>query len=560
MEYSRAQFLKLNKAFESDGFKIKKQVYTESGKLGVMAEHTEAKNYDTGEPKKSYYLEGAPYERGYLLGLLSEPEISDMTVHFVDNMIFDYIGMEFLNLFPLLQKMLVELISALSERTWKSQPQHVHEEAEGMLDGCKKSNPNTHVTLSRLSVMNVGIDVLCALIYTGGFLRERVPQITPKNIRLAMMCNAFSVYGEAAGGGHYFARDFMFATASTLQNHIAHILCYPEHAEGVTEAQFPFVSISAPGIIGSFSAMNLNGVAAGLNMSPAANCDTEQIGFNSLLLLRECITRGGSADKAAEIVQNVKRGVTWNYILSDGANDTACTVEAGASWRTLDFLSYPAKSLLPYLPSEGFLSSNNPAPFRNGAMVRWCGDPFPEQYFNYNSGLWQHYRESRDQDIHLYADAFSPSGFINRKPKEKNCPSSFYFAPQRTDRNIFITTNHFLLPHMRLCAMDPWCAQVVQGKVNDIQWRYDELNHQIRETLEEQGSVSYEAAKRLAEFLAPYGKFPDYYRKNPKSRDGKELRIEGCTSLFDLKKCSVESHYGYYADRWVKTTLPAYFM
>jgi hypothetical protein len=114
------------------------------------------------------------------------------------------------------------------------------------------------------------------------------------------------------------------------------------------------------------------------------------------------------------------------------------------------------------------------------------------------------------------------------------------------------------MPYMRLFAMDPWCAEVASGNVNDIQWRYDMLNHLINETLAEQGSVSYGSAKQLIDFLAPYGRFPHYYDKNAKSRDGKTTRIEGCTSLFDLKARSAESHYGYYADEWVKTTLPAY--
>lgn len=336
MEYSRQQFLRLFRAFTADGFQVKKWAQIE-GKLGMRAEHATARNYDTGQKKASYYLEGTPYERGYLLGLLAEPEISDMAVKFVDNIVFDFIGLEFLNLFPLLQQMLVNLIQALSISAWISQPEHVHDEVNGILDGCKKSNSRTQVTQARLSVMNVGIDVLCALIYTGWFLRERIPQITPKNIRLAMMCNAFSVFGEAAGGGHYFARDFMFATGSALQNHIAHMLCRPDSAEGETEKLYPFVSVTAPGIMGSISAMNINGVAAGLNMSPAANCDTEHTGFNSLLLLRECVMRGGNAVEAAEVVQNAKRGVSWNYALSDGSTDTACTVEAGASWPTLDF-------------------------------------------------------------------------------------------------------------------------------------------------------------------------------------------------------------------------------
>lgn len=552
-------FANLYNAFAADGFRVKKRIYTASGKLGVMAEHTTATIYGNGQKKPSYYLEGTAYERGYLLGLLAEPSISDMAVNFVDNIIFDFIGLEFLNRIPPLQKLLTALIHELSLSAWLSQPQHVQDEARGILDGCKKSNPSTPVSQARISIMNVGFDVLLALIYTGDILRKRAPQISPNDIHLAMMCNAFSVFGEAAGGGHFFGRDFTFATGGTLHNHLAHIIHHPESVGDAAGDLHPHVSVTAPGIIGSVSAMNLNGVAAGLNMSPAANCDTENTGFNSLLLLRECIMRGASAAQAAEVIQAAKRGVSWNYVLSDGSTDTACTVEAGASWPSLDFLSYPAKPLLPYLPTEEYLALHQPVPLKNGTMVRWCNGTFPESYLDFNAALWQYYQKNRDPHIRLYPDAFLPDGFINRTPEEKNCPSSFYFAPSRAEQNVIITTNHFVLPHMRLCAMDPWCAKVAQGKVNDIQWRYDELNHQIRQALQARGSINYATAKRLVDFLAPYGRFPRYHQKSPKSADGKTAQIEGCVSLFDLKACSVESHYGYYADEWVKTTLPAYF-
>lgn len=553
------RFTKLYKAFLADGFQIKKRAYAPSGNMGLMAEHKTARNYDAGNKKTSYYLEGTPYERGYLMGLLAEPEISDMATTFVDRIVFDFFGLDFLNRFLILQKLLVTLLHELSKSAWASQPRHVHEEARGILDGCQKSNPKTRVTRDRIIVMNVGFDVLCALIYTGRFLRERIPGLAPEHIRLTMMCNAFSVFGGAAAGGHFFARDFMFANGGVLQKNLAHVLCRPEVEQAPDEKLYPYVSIAAPGMIGSIGAMNINGVAGGLNMSPAANCDPDRIGMNSTLLLRESILKGGSAAEAAQVIRNAERGVSWNYIFSDGKNDAACTVEAGASWPDLDFLSFPPPALLPYLPDAAFLSSHNPSPVQNGAMVRWHNIPFPETYFAFNPGLWQYYKTTYDPRIRLHPDAFSPAGFINRTREEKNCPSSFYFAPQRTEGNVFITTNHFLLPHMRLCAMDPWTALVVRAKVNDIQWRYDELNHQIRQTILREGHIDYRAAKRLADFLAPYGNFPEYYRKNEKSRDGKEISIEGCVSLFDLKNQTVESHYGYYGDEWVKTTLPAYF-
>ncbi len=547
---------KLYNAYAADGFQIKK-AYALSGGLGVMAVHKSAKDYDARRGKRSYYLEGTPYERGYLLGLLAEPQIAEMAVRFTDSIIFDFIDMEFLNRFPLLQKLVVALLYELSENAWNTLPRHIHEEAAGMLAGCKKSNARTRVTLKRLIVMNVGFDALCALVYTGGFLHKHAPELEPGAIKLTMMCNAFSVFGRAAGGGHYFARDFMFATGGVFQNNLAHILHNPVSEQG--ERLYPYVSVTSPGIVGSISAVNINGVAVGVNMSPGANCDPQNVGLNSLLLARECILRGGSAQEAAVVIQNASRGVSWNYILSDGGNDAACTVEAGASWERLDFLQYPQPALRPYLPDAAYIAAHMPAPVVNGAMVRRCGDPFPEEYFSFNEGLWQHYRRTNNARVQLHEDAFLPDGFINRAPEEKNCPESFYFAPERTAEGVFITTNHFVLPPMRLCAMDSWTARVTHGNVNDIQWRYDELNHQLREALFAQGHIDYKTAKRIAEYLAPYGEHPGYYAKNPKSRDGKQLRIEGCVSVFDLKAKTVESHYGYYGDEWVKTTLQAYF-
>lgn len=553
-------FAKLVRAFEADGFRVKETAYTDSGKIGVKAEHSTAKNYGTGQSKASYYVEGTHYERGYLLGLLAEPVIEDMTENFANNIVFDFIGIDFLNNFPPLQHLIIDLVHEFSQSTWKSQPQHVHDEANGLLDGCRKADPDTHVSEARLSLLNVGIDILCALAYTGRFLKILSSEIEPKHVRLPILCNAFSAFGDAAGGGHLFGRDLMFPTGKVLQNDFAHMIHLPQNDADPAGETRPYVSIAAPGMLGSLSAMNVNGVAAGLNMSPCANSDPAQIGMNSMLLLRECVMRGVSAAEAAQVIQNAKRGVSWNYILSDGSGDSACTVEAGASWPRMDFLSYPPKELLPYLPDNTYLFAHNPTPIRNGAAVRWCNTSFPDEYLAFNGGLWQHYKTEHGANIQLHEDAFAPGGYIDRTLEEKNCPSSFYFAPRRTGRDVLITTNHFLHPHMRLCAMEPWTAMLLNGYTDDIQWRYDELNCEIRDTLAERRIIDYPSAKKLIDFLAPYGRFPDYYKNNPKSGDGMETVIKGCVSLFDLKKLTVESHYGYYCDEWVRTSLPLYVL
>lgn len=550
------RYAKLYDAFAADGFRIEKWAHTQTGALGLMAKHLTAANYDTVEKKAAYYLEGTPYERGLLLGLLAEPAVADMAISFADNIVFDQMRLDHLNRYKWLQKLLVSLVDELTQNAWQSLPAHVHDEAAGLLDGCRRSNPKTRVTKSRLIVLNAGIDTLLALLYTGGMLRELAPLIKAEDIHIKLMCNAFTAFGNAAGGGHYFARDFMFASGAVLQNNVAHIIHRP--LGRADERGLTHVSVTAPGIIGCFSAMNECGVAGGINMSPAANCDPQRVGMNSLLLLRDCVMRGSSAREAAAEITTARRGVTWNYVLSDGAEDTACTVEAGASWPLTDYMNMPPTALRQYLPDADFFARHPAAPIVNGAAVRWYGEPLPQEYLSFNHGLWRAWNESGTPPVTLHPDALLPEGFINQSGEEKNCPSTQYFAPMRALEGVHMTGNHFLLPQMRMCAMDSWVARLTLGHSNDIQWRYDALRHEISKTLERDGSISFASARRLADFLAPYGAYPAYYQHKPKSRDGRALRIEGCVSVFDLKARVAESHYGYFADEWVRTTLPNY--
>jgi len=304
--------------------------------------------------------------------------------------------------------------------------------------------------------------------------------------------------------------------------------------------------------------MNERGVAGGINLSPAANCDPQRVGMNSLLLLRDCVMKGGSAREAASVILRTRRGVPWNYVLSDGGTDTACTVEAGASCAHTDYVSYPPVQLKPYLPDAAFFERYPGAPLKDGVAIRWYGEPVPQEYLRFNPGLWQIWNATSAPRITLHPDALEPDGFINRTPREKNCPSTQYFPPERTLPGVYLTTNHFLTPVMRMCSMDGWVAAVSRGHANDIQWRYDALRDELRKALAREGTLGFSSAKRIADFLAPYGAYPEYYRDKPRSRDGRALRIEGCVSVFDLKAKVVESHYGYFTDEWVRTTLPAY--
>ena len=543
-------------AFNSDGFEVGK-VVTYNGRLGIAAESKTAFNYDTGKHKKAYYLEGTAYETGFLMGSLAEEEISRMAMDFADRVVFSFIGSKTLEKIKLIQEVLVRLLYELSKETWNQLPVELKDEIQGVYDGCKSRNQKTRVDMEHLIVLNTGIDIICSRLYPGNFFKRVIPGIKPEDFRIPFMCNAFTVCGKSAGYGYYFGRDFMFPTADVFQDTASMVIYNPISTIGQTA--IPHVSITAPGMVGSISVMNREGVALGVNMSPGVNCDPQNVGTNSLLLTRICAQYANDAEAAAEMMSEIKRGVSWNYIIADGKNNRSCEAEAGASLCIPDFTQFPTDEFQPLLPDKEFIKQHSSERYRNGIMFRWNDYKYPLEYLDFNRQIWKYYNEKYKTNKVIYSEAFSDKGYIN-KIGDKNCPLSYYFAPQREESDeILIVTNHYIIPEMRYFAMHHWTENIIGDRVNDLQWRYDELNSLIDETLTTQGHIGFEDAKRLTSFLTPHSKNPGYYADNPRSKDGREIRIEGCDSVFDLKSMIVESHYGYYCDKWVRVSLLKYF-
>jgi hypothetical protein len=373
------------------------------------------------------------------------------------------------------------------------------------------------------------------------------------------MCNGFSIFGEAAtGNAHFMGRDFMFPTADVFQN-VACLTIYNSD-----ENEFPMVSMTAPGFVGSITAMNTKGVACAVDMVPSGNCDPDRPGMNSLPLVRHSIVHGGSCEAAVDVMVNTQRGVSWIYVLADGMNDKSCIVEAGKSTDNIDFLKYPPcyLRLLGLLPTKKFIDQHSSIQPQKGLMVRWSDYGYSFEYIaKFNKRLWKFYkpiiRFFKNRRIRIYPDAFDEDGYINKTHSDENCPYSYYFAPQRDRRNdVVLTTNHFVAPEMRLCAMFPWTGFVAQGELDDIQWRYDELNYEILAALKDDNTIDFNKAKDLISFLRPDGKFKEYY--NPDDKPLSEVQVHGSISILDLKNKIIESLYGYFADQWVRITLPNY--
>ena len=81
------------------------------------------------------------------------------------------------------------------------------------------------------------------------------------------------------------------------------------------------------------------------------------------------------------------------------------------------------------------------------------------------------------------------------------------------------------------------------------------MNNELLDLIDK-GYMTYDEAKNAIDFLAPYGKFPDYYNKGRKPLD--QVQVHGSVSIIDLKQITIESHYGYYADEWIKISLSKY--
>ncbi len=544
----------LENAFAKDNYDIVKEVSFQ-GKKGILAQHRTACNYETKEKKKVLYLEGNAYQMGYLTGVLAEEDVQKMTTKFLDKIIFDFIGW---NVDPekiqILWQILKAIIVELTKKAIPDIPQEYLSEMKGIVDGCKAANPKTKVNYDDLCMLNVGIDCLLSYIYAinniwgeKAFTEEERVLLCPENLRIPVMCNAFSVFGRAVSDGkHYFGRDFMFPTADVFEYTACKIIYCPD------DGRIPLVSMTAPGFVGSIASMNREGIGIGVDMSPSGNCNHKRPGLNSLLLVRHAAHKGASAQEALNKMIQAQRGVSWDYIIADGKNNKAVAVEAGYTTDVLDFLKYPHEDLIKakVLPDQTFLSRFENQTHQKGIMTRWNDYRYPETFLQFNKGLFQFHKKQYNP-----AD-FGERGYINKKHTDKNCPDAFYFAPQRENKeDVLVMINHYVVPSMRLCAMNPATVFVAKDNLNDIQWRYDELNNQI---LESYGNIDFEKARVLIDFLAPYHKFPDYYQHNKPSSDGQTRVLRGSVSVCNLTDKIMQSHFGFYKDEWITIQLMNY--
>jgi len=544
----------LEQAFADDGYDVVNRANFQ-GKRGLKAQSRTAFNYETKEKKTVYYLEGSGYQMGYLMGLLACPKVEAMTEGFLDDIIPSFFhSSETKPKHEWLWKLAIDLIEDLDKKMRAVVPQRLLDEMQGLVDGCRAADRQTKVSFDKVFALNVGVDFLLSIVYNVEGLWKKIPGIQPQHVNAPIFCNAFAVFGNAtANGAHYFGRDFMFPTANVFQDTACMVIYNPDPDDS-GETCLPVVAVTAPGFVGSITIMNANGVGIGVDMAPAGDINHGHPGFNSLLLVRDAGQRGDSAEAALQTMIEARRGVSWIYMIADGTNNKAVAVEAGTYTDNLQPLDFPPKELKEsgLLPDQNFLNQYETQKPQNGLMARWNDYQYPEAFFRFNSELFKKYGKPYNP-----AD-FGEKGFINPVRGDANCPKAYYFAPQReTKPDVVLATNMFLTPSMRLCGMDPWTVEVAGSHCDDLQWRYDTVNKLI---LDAYGKIDAAKARDIVDFLAPYGKFPEYYKNNIPSSDGKTVQINGATSLCNLTERTITTHYGYFADEWISLTLPNYIL
>jgi hypothetical protein len=446
-------------------------------------------------------------------------------------------------------------------------PEPLRQEMQGIVDGCKYDDSASPVNYEDLLSLNVGVDVLVSAIYTGLNLLDWVgealpklavkvpeiaglkvaeavgkallPELTARHFRvpLNLGCNAFAAFGSATtdpANAFFFGRDFQFPTADVFQDTACLIVYNPTYNLPNGQPALPLLCQSAPGFVGSVTAMNNLGVGVGVDMVPSGNCDPGRPGLNSLLMVRYAGYSGYGAARTVEAVVGAQRGASWLYPIGDGLNKQAVVCETGMTTANLDYLAYPPAAVKPLLPGSGFQAS------QRGVFARWNGWQYPVQYLQYNPGLFGYMQQPYD-----------PAKFGEREhlnPDWKHgVKQGYFFAPQRESKpDLLVVTNSYLVPEMRLCAMKEWTNVVAESRIPDVQWRYDELN---RQCLDAYGSIDYGKARELIDFLSP-SRIPAYY--------GTNKVIEGSVSLCDLANLTMESHFGYQDDAWVKMDLRKY--
>jgi len=582
-------------AFRQYGFGSARSFVYQS-KLGVVAEGPTIGQ--SLRRKKAFYVEGSPYQMGYLVGRLAPEDVRQMAEDFTDRIVLDFLHEGLGEKLPFIGKLIVWLMEGLVaiEHVQRDLPEDQLSEIAGLAQACVDAGlyaeKGKRQLQRRLVILNGGIDVLLSMIYPlelpsalrrqlsdarcrGSLSRDlwdrslagdeedeaalgmRIDTVLENwlglealfaalkfeaaeklaaehpHFRIPLACNAFSVFGSATKSGHdhYFGRDFAFPTAGIFQETACILIRRPEPTSPLPSRAT--LSVTAPGIVGSIMALSEQGVAAGVDMVPAACCNPARPGVNSLMLVRHAVEHADTGSAARELVVGAQRGVSWLYPMSyrerSTGRDEGWVIEAGETATRIDALGYTPLTLRRLLPTQAYLDAHPGPAAQQGVVVRMAGYRLePEWNTTFNPGLFEHFHVNYDPS------EFAPTGTLTAEPK------SYYFAPQREERGeLVMATNGYVVPLMRLTSMSRAPVLVTGDQYRDIQHRYDVLNARLLDSIA-RGGVDLAEAHRALERLSQPDATPTTV-------------IEGSTTIVELHSAELltHTHIGYFGDEWV---------
>lgn len=583
----------VTEAFAADGWVLDPGVAQPTVFNGTarafLAAASNASTLSTGEPKLAVYLEGDGYAMGRLTAEVLGPAARRMVVDYVDSFVAYLIAPRWVarygneTWFRDAEALVAHFLILSSSEGFEALldqggffPQPLVDEMRGVADGLNATyGPvGSFSYWQRVVTLNWGIDWLSAHAFAGKFqlgraLRRSAALVgaDPRAVAAALdgdepflrapiHCDAFG-RANPDGGGVLMARAFQLPTCDVFQEAAATFVYNP------TDGRRPAAALSAPGLVGSITAVGAGGVAMGVDTLRSAYSNLTAVGFNSVLLVRHVAHTAGSLDEALGVIGAARRGCPWLYPVCDTAS--CAMVEAGAHDPTppaqLDPLRFvESKALRAALPTAAWLHNNtgSAAVWRNGTYARAQSYAYPAGVGDYNRGLFSLALQPYN------ASAFGPAGsyvFGTWEDDKKQTRSLLndYFPPSRvrpTD-DFVVVSNIAIVPEMRLSQMAP-ASDLLTLTEESAQWRYDRLADELAAVRGE--TLGPDDAKEVITFLSP-DRTPGYWNNTLVPGEPMTAQIEGAISVIDLRSADaivLHSKTGYWTDNWVQVSLNKY--
>jgi hypothetical protein len=414
-----------------------------------------------------------------------------------------------------------------------SVPPDLREEMLGVAEEARRINPRTAATWERLMALNVGVDYLLSLVYTGRVvgvlkailppeLRPAVAEMVAKAMRPPDMCNVLMA-------GRFFARDFQFVNGRYFDR-IAVVAVYPL----ADRTQW---CLTVPGCVGAYStgALLHDGrcVAAGLNLVRSARCRVFRTSVPSTHLVRQLAGVFSDTRDVRAYLDRLQHEVPWVYTFMDSSGD-ALVCEADASGGEAATAEYrPAAHVLRHdAGSERFRRMGHRA-LDDGAR-----------------------RAIREYNTHAYRDhGFSyAAGELPETWQEeqalKASMTNSWFPPVSERPDVLVAGNFFVLPARRHGQMSPWPSLLERGSCAPV-WRYEEL----MAAAERYGGarMSLEQAKDCIQFLSPWHEraYPQNTVKGRAAMAPADVPVDGALTVFDLSNGTLHMKSGRWGNEWV---------